>query len=609
MDEESRQLTFELPAVRLPPFGELAAAARLCERLQAVRRLAEWTGDRRVTKTGNLMLADARAAVQEFGLPEHPKARAAGGFPELQDLWALAVDLELLSVDGGRAEYVAAVGDDRDRDVVELWIDLLALTLQDTVELPGDEQRLMPLMMRLYVDVRGLTVEDLVTHVLSTSVEAAPDELSRAIASLGPAVRPLFVRLIRRKLDALEAIDALVVDGDHVRLTHLGRFGLVHWFEMGGIGAPFVTDLADATVAEVLDLGLAQDSAFEEWLAAVGQDVAAARILEHARGGTPGHRVVAFGMLNQLGLVAEKGVRACLDDSDLRPHANAWLAAHGLPVGESSLDDLHRVFIDMVAADLDGDPRSARDSIRELAEDAEYDAAALFEDLWRCEHPAALSVLEALARYYPDPAAAKAARKGVMRLRSETGTTQLAAPDDSTYQLKVLLKHTKPPVWRRIQVPGSTTLAGLHAVIQVAMGWTNSHLHQFEINQRIFGDIDDDAPEELLEAADFTLQEVAQAGDRFDYLYDFGDGWSHTVTVEKVLPADSGPEVRCVAGKRNCPPEDVGGPWGFEEFLKAYSDPAHPDHAQYQQWAGDDYDAAAFDLDMVNAELAELLVD
>jgi hypothetical protein len=152
-------------------------------------------------------------------------------------------------------------------------------------------------------------------------------------------------------------------------------------------------------------------------------------------------------------------------------------------------------------------------------------------------------------------------------------------------------------------------LAGLHAVIQVAMGWTNSHLHQFELNQRVYGEIDDDAPDELLEAADFPLQDVAHAGDRFDYLYDFGDGWSHVVTVEKVLPAADGPAVRCVAGKRNCPPEDVGGPYGFEEFVKAYSDPGQPDHERYREWAGDGYDPAEFNLDAVNAELAELLVD
>ena len=591
MDES--QPLFELPAVRLPPFGELAAAARGCQRLQAVRRLAEWTGERRVTKTGNLLLGDARLAVRELGLPDHPKARAATGFPELKELWSFAVGLGLVEVAAGRAEYVA--DDNSESAVVETWIDLLAATLHSS----GD-QLSMPLLMRLYVDTRGITVQDLAEHVISASLEigmggglesgAIPSGLR---AALEPSIRDL--------LGALTSIDALVVDGDLVRLSDLGRFGLVHWFESGGIGAPYVMDLADATVAEVLDLGLTQDSAFEEWLAAIGPEIAAERILEHARGGMPVHRVMAFGMLNQVSAVAEATVRACLDDRDLRPHANAWLSARGLPTGESTLDDLHRVFIDMVATDLDGDPRSARESIRDLANGIEYDPAALFENLWRCDHPDTLPVLRVLAEHFPDRDAARVARKGVMRLESETPPAAA-----STYQLKVVLEHVKPPVWRRIEVPGSITLAELHLVIQMAMGWTNSHLHEFEIAGRTYGQIDVDAPEHLLDAADLTLAEAAGIGDRFTYLYDFGDNWAHVVTVEKVLPANSAPTVRCTSGRRNCPPEDIGGPYGFDEFLKAYADPAHPDHAHYQNWVGGDYDPTAFNLTETNTELARL---
>ena len=411
MDEESVQPLFQLPAVRLPPFGELAVAARRCEQLQLVRRLAEWTGKRRVTKTGNLLLADARPAVRKLGLPDHPEARASTGFPELKELWSLVVGMHLVEGGGGRAAYVAEADDDSDSRVVEMWIDVLAMTLKSH----GDELS-MPVLMRLYVDTRGITVKELAEHAIIASLEISLGEggldPGAVPAGLGTALEPS----IRDLLGALAAIDALAADGDVVRLSDLGRFGLVHWFESGGIGAPFVMDLADATVAQVLDLGLTQDSVFEEWFATVGPEIAAERILDHARGGTPTHRVVAFGMLNQVGAVAADGVRACLDNRDLRPHANAWLTARGLPTADSSLDDLHRVFIDMVAADLEGDPRSIRDSIRELANDIEYDAAALFENLWRCDHPDTLLVLEALATHYPEPAAAKAARKGVMRL-------------------------------------------------------------------------------------------------------------------------------------------------------------------------------------------------
>jgi hypothetical protein len=613
MDLDSRQQTmFDLPTVRLPPFGELAAAGRRCERLQTVRRLAEWVGDRRVTKAGNLTLADARAAVQELGLPDYPSARTANRFPELHTLWRLAVELEFLEVKNGRAEFGAALQADSDSEIVELWVDLLSITLHDAVEQPGDEAKLMPLLVGLYLTTGGVTIDDLTTHVAAASFDVGVDEITTALRSINPQFLGMaFGPIVQSHLATLEAIDAVVLDGEEARLTDLGRFGLACRFEMGGIGAPFVTDLAEATVAQILDLGLTEDqnALFDEWLAARGVESAIESMFEHARGGTPLHRVVAFGMLNQFGPEAGDRIRACFDDRDLRPHANAWLNARGLPAGEATLDDLHRVFIDMVAADLDaadGEALAVRDSIRELAEDAEYDAVQLFENLWQCEHPQTLEVLEALSRHHPDPAAAKAARKAV---RSAAGGSP-ASSLTTTYQLKVTLKGTKPPIWRRIEVPGWIALSGLHAVIQVAMGWTNSHLHEFAIGGCQYGEIDDDAPEELLGEAGYTLAEVVGEGERFEYLYDFGDGWDHAVTIEKVVPSSGDASVaRCLAGRRNCPPEDVGGASGLGELLNAYDDPAHEKHSYYRDWLGDGYDAAAFDLDETNAELAKFNLD
>jgi hypothetical protein len=469
----------------------------------------------------------------------------------------------------------------------------------------------MPLLMRLYLAPRGVTIDDLTSHVAAASFDAEADEMTKALRSINPQLIGMaFGPIVQSQLARLAAIDAVVMDDTRARLTDLGRFGVACWFEMGGIGAPFVTDLAEATVAELLDLGLTEDrnTLFDEWLAARGVESAIESIIEHARGGTPSHRVVAFGMLNQFGPEAGDRIRACLDDRDLRPHANAWLTARGLPAAEATLDDLHRVFVDMVAADLDdadGDALAVRAAIHELAEEAEYDAVQLVENLGQCEHPQTLEVLEALSRYHPDPAAAKAARKAA---RSAAGGPP-ASSASTTYQLKVTLKGTKPPIWRRIEVPGWIALSGLHEVIQVAMGWTNSHLHAFAIGGREYGGIDDDAPEELLEDAGFILAEVAGERDRFEYLYDFGDGWDHAVTVEKVVPSSDDVSVaRCLAGRRNCPPEDVGGAPGLGELLKAYDDPAQEKHSYYRDWLGDGYDAAAFDLDETNAELAKLIL-
>ena len=176
------------------------------------------------------------------------------------------------------------------------------------------------------------------------------------------------------------------------------------------------------------------------------------------------------------------------------------------------------------------------------------------------------------------------------------------------YEIKIELREVRPAVLRRVQVPGEMSLAGLHQVVQVAMGWTDSHLHEFEVNGARYGlpDPDGDAGE-VVDEARVKLFRLLGQGDRMDYVYDFGDGWTHRLTVEKVLAPEPGVSYpRCVSGRRACPPEDVGGPWGYDEFLAAIADPAHPEHEHYRQWVGGPFDPAAFDLDAVNAALAEL---
>ena len=140
------------------------------------------------------------------------------------------------------------------------------------------------------------------------------------------------------------------------------------------------------------------------------------------------------------------------------------------------------------------------------------------------------------------------------------------------------------------------------------MGWTDSHLHEFDVDGARYGlpDPDWDAGE-VGDEARVTLFRLLGQGDRAGYVYDFGDGWTHRLTVEKVLAPEPGVSYpRCVSGRRACPPEDVGGPWGYDEFLAAMADPAHPEHEQYREWLGGPFDPAAFDLTAVNAALAEL---
>jgi hypothetical protein len=177
-------------------------------------------------------------------------------------------------------------------------------------------------------------------------------------------------------------------------------------------------------------------------------------------------------------------------------------------------------------------------------------------------------------------------------------------PNEKIYQLKVTLTGSKPPIWRRILVQSDITLSSLHDILQIAMGWTDSHLHQFEHNGRLFRVPEHDWDFEPVSDERRTRLNLllCREKDWLRYEYDFGDGWEHRVALEKVLPSD--PKIHlpvCVKGKGACPPEDIGGIWGYYAALDALTDPQHPDHREYREmFDAEDLDPNAFDIDEVN---------
>jgi Plasmid pRiA4b ORF-3-like protein len=183
--------------------------------------------------------------------------------------------------------------------------------------------------------------------------------------------------------------------------------------------------------------------------------------------------------------------------------------------------------------------------------------------------------------------------------------TLTSIPATGVVSLKVTLEGLRPPIWRRVLVPGAITLGGLSEVILAAMGWDGGHLHAFNVAGRRYGDpglVDDVADEDRM-----TLNGLIKAHvKRFTYTYDFGDGWEHIVAIEKIQPATYGQGYPlCVAGKRNCPPEDCGGVWGYAELMEILADPAHPERAERVEWlGGEDFDPEAFDIERTNARLA-----
>jgi len=179
--------------------------------------------------------------------------------------------------------------------------------------------------------------------------------------------------------------------------------------------------------------------------------------------------------------------------------------------------------------------------------------------------------------------------------------------DVSIYQLKVTLKGSKPPIWRRVQVKDNIRLGDLHGVIQCVMGWDGGHLHQFIHKGQYFGAPSDDDGDSVTDEDKVRLSDLhLRAKSKFVYEYDFGDGWMHDIVVEKTLPVEKGVDYpRCIDGKLACPPEDCGGIWGFYDMLQAASDPKHPEHEDYKEWLGDKFEPEAFDLEAKDAALRE----
>lgn len=175
------------------------------------------------------------------------------------------------------------------------------------------------------------------------------------------------------------------------------------------------------------------------------------------------------------------------------------------------------------------------------------------------------------------------------------------------YQLKITLKDIRPPIWRRVLVP-DCPLPLLHDIIQFAMGWQDCHLHEFEFGRDHYSDPETAMELDWEEADDVMLGALVPAEKfKFRYTYDFGDSWVHEILVEKIFAPEPGRDYPvCLAGKRSCPPEDVGGPWSYPVFAEAILDPKHEEHAHWSEWIGE-FDPEAFSVDEVNDKFRQFL--
>ena len=183
----------------------------------------------------------------------------------------------------------------------------------------------------------------------------------------------------------------------------------------------------------------------------------------------------------------------------------------------------------------------------------------------------------------------------------------MAKKYENVFQFKITLTGSKPPIWRRIIVPEDYTFWDLHVAIQDSMGWTDTHLHEFEITnpksgkKESIGIPDKEYDRKVLEGWKRKLSDYfTDINKKANYIYDFGDNWNHSIVLEKILPRETKAKYPiCIGGDRSCPPEDCGGIWGYEEFIEAIMDPKHENYHQYIEWAGGNFNPEHFNVKAV----------
>lgn len=180
------------------------------------------------------------------------------------------------------------------------------------------------------------------------------------------------------------------------------------------------------------------------------------------------------------------------------------------------------------------------------------------------------------------------------------------------YQFKITIKDIHPPIWRRVIVPAGLSFNQLTLVLNTAMGWSGSHLSSYTF-QNLGLEFEDDPEEdfalwnnnEILDAAEYIIDEFVESVKSFTYVYDFGDYWSHHVQVEKVLDDFEQNYPQVIKFKGNTPLEDCGGVWGYKNLIEILNNPDDPEYKDMLEWSGGQPDRN-FDIEYVNGELAKM---
>jgi len=600
---------------------ELAEAALNCVPLARARKLAEWIGTgKQLTSSGVLKPALAVEACRALGIELPPgRLRTALDVDELMQDWMAACYAGYIVPAGTRVRATGHLADPSPSEVLGSWLRAVSaeLGLPDepcagcltvlhelsqadgpldlaqlaeavgSPDLPGDGGEPCPDCG----EVHGLP--DLAAIVGYDEDDDLDDSLEHAESAV--------VSLV--SYGAATALAAVPVDPGgpgraKVLLTPLGRMLAESVFT--GCAPPAGADVAALLeVISVLPPKVAAQMA-APWLAARSPAAAVGEVLAYAESAEPAQRLPAMAFAMGIGPESAPAWREWAAQPGFGAYARMWLTEQGEEVTEHPGDHAWLTVEALTAASGVLPPELTRLAVGVALGNADAaEAAEVLSLMSTSGHRDAAWFVESVtaATGMGLPAGRPALPAGVM-----TG---------DVYELKITLRGVaKPPVWRRVAVPGGLTLDLLHEVIQQAMGWEDGHLHVFSTPRREYGIPDPDlghADERTVTVA----KVLARPGAAMLYTYDLGDGWEHDIVVEKVLPPGPAAGVSCLAGKGACPPEDCGGAGGYASLKEALADPDHPEHQDLLDWLGldsaADFDPARFSPDEVNAGLGRLV--
>ncbi|HEY1916136.1 MAG TPA: plasmid pRiA4b ORF-3 family protein [Streptosporangiaceae bacterium] len=609
--------------------ADLAAAAAGCTALTEAAKLAGWVGTgRQLTTTGVPRPAEAVQLCRLLGiLLPGPRLRSALDVEALMQVWMVAQEAGFVVVDGRRARAVpSAQAVDDPELILDRWVQAAAFSLG----VPDEPCAACLLMLHeLRTAGRTLSVADLARMLAEAEGPDMADEPCSDCGEVHDAADMLGLAdqfglgglLGDEEPDAEDSVEhafgtlatlaafgaVTAVSETEAELTPLGSMLGTSLFE-GCAPAPDADVQTLVSVAGEVPLPVAM-TMVRPWLEARSPADAVRELLTFAESANGTDRIAALTLAGAVGPQGMAGWRELAGRPGFGAYARRWLAEQGEPVEEDPADGMWLLVetLSIMLDDLAGVmPPSMLAAM--FQQQIGADVAEAVELMRASGHPAAAEVAASLG----GPSLGVAAL-GVPALggASRGRLSLVPAPADQTYQLKISLRNvSKPPVWRRVEVSGGITLDELHEVIQRSMGWHDGHMHVFSDGWNQYG-----IPDRELGHADESRVRLdgllSGPGEKLLYTYDFGDDWEHDVLLEQIRPAaPDGTVPTCLTGKGRCPPEDCGGPWGWDHLKYVLADPRDEEHEDMLDWlgldSGSDFDPKKFSVDDVNRRLGSL---